>query len=185
MVLRNGTYRVGAESGRLLVRTGRTGLGSRVGHDLTIEADAWSGTVTVDTNDPARSSLAVEVDVNSLRVVEGSGGVKPLTGSDRAEIERTMRDKILQATRHPAITFRSTGVTGTAESFTVDVDLTIVDKTRPVEVRGSLRDDGRVRATATVVQSRWGIKPYSAFFGALKVADEVMVEVDATLVPAG
>src|SRR2546423_4028213 len=150
MVLRDGRYRVGAESGRLLVRTGRTGLGSRAGHDLTIEADGWGGTVTVDANDPARSSVVIEVEVNSLRVVEGSGGIKPLTDSDRAEIERTMREKILHAEKHPAITFRSTGVTGTVESFTVDGDLTIMDTERQVGVSGSLRDDGRLRATATV-----------------------------------
>jgi hypothetical protein len=36
-----------------------------------------------------------------------------------------------------------------------------------------------------VVQSQWGIKPYSAFFGALKLRDDVDIAVDATLVPAG
>jgi hypothetical protein len=35
------------------------------------------------------------------------------------------------------------------------------------------------------VQSRWGIKPYSAFFGALKLRDAVDIEVEATLVPIG
>ena len=31
-------------------------------------------------------------------------------------------------------------------------------------------------ASAIVKQSDWGIKPYSALFGALKVADEVQLE---------
>ena len=35
--------------------------------------------------------------------------------------------------------------------------------------------------SATVKQSDWGLKPYSALFGALKVADEVTVTVDANL----
>jgi hypothetical protein len=35
-----------------------------------------------------------------------------------------------------------------------------------------------------VVQTQWGIKPYSAFFGAMKVADEVTIELDALLTPA-
>jgi polyisoprenoid-binding protein YceI len=183
MAVRDGTYPVGPAVGRLLVHTGRTGLGSRAGHDLTIGALAWSGTVVVNAGDTARSSVSIDVDVASLHVVSGSGGVKPLTGSDRADIERIMCDKILDAARHPTITFRSTRVSGTSESFTVDGDLTITDTSRPITATGNADAGGRVRATATVPQSRWGIKPYSAFFGALKVADEVMIEVEVQLGP--
>ena len=32
-----------------------------------------------------------------------------------------------------------------------------------------------------VKQTEWGMKPYTALFGALKVADEVRVEIDARL----
>ena len=38
-------------------------------------------------------------------------------------------------------------------------------------------DGGSIAGSATVKQSDWGIKPYSALFGALKVNDEVTVEV--------
>ena len=47
-------------------------------------------------------------------------------------------------------------------------------------VRAELEGD-RVRGGATVTQSRWGIKPYSAFFGALRLADDVEVEFDVRL----
>jgi hypothetical protein len=40
----DGSYRVGPPSGRLLVKTARTGLGSKAGHDLTIEVTSWRGT---------------------------------------------------------------------------------------------------------------------------------------------
>lgn len=184
MALPDGTYRIGPDSGRLAVHTGRTGLGAKAGHDLTIEAGAWTGTVVVGTGDPAHSSVTLEIETGSLRVVEGTGGVKPLSDADRADIERTMREKILLAHRHPAITFRSTAVAGSPDSFTVDGDLTVMGTVRPVEARGSVTDDGAVRGRATVVQSRWGIKPYSAFFGALKLADEVVIDLEATLTPA-
>ena len=36
----------------------------------------------------------------------------------------------------------------------------------------------RLTGTAVVTQSDWGMKPYSALFGTLKVADEVEVAVD-------
>ena len=163
----------------MLIRTSRTGLGSRAGHDLTIEVTRWRGTATVDP-DPAGCAVTVEADVDSLEVRHGSGGVKPLTDGDRAEIARTVREKILPTARYPTITFRSTRVDGSPEAFRIDGELTIVGQTRPVTVTGRLNGD-LARGTATVTQSRWGIRPYTAFFGALKLRDEVEVEVEVTL----
>lgn len=183
MALREGVYQLGPSSGRLLLKTGRTGLGARAGHDLVIEATSWDGRVSVNPADPAQSSVTVEVDVDSFEVREGTGGVKPLTDSDRSEIKRTMREKILHTSRHPTITFRSTSVSGSPEALTVDGELTIMGTTRPAAVQGAVSEDGDVRGSATVVQSDWGIKPYSAFLGALKLADEVTIEVDGTLTP--
>ncbi len=42
-------------------------------------------------------------------------------------------------------------------------------------------EDGLLSATAVVTQSDWGMKPYSALFGALKVADEVEVSLEGRL----
>lgn len=181
MNVTGGSYDLGPDSGRLLVKTARTGFGSRAGHDLTIEATRWRGTVAIDTAVPADSTVRVEVDVESLEVREGTGGIKPLTDSDRAEIRKTLRAKILHTDRHPTITFASTSVTADGESFRVDGDLTIVGVTHPVAVHGRLAD-GRAHGGATVTQSRWGIRPYSAFLGALKLKDEVEVEFDIDLV---
>lgn len=183
--MRAGTYDLGPANGQLIVKTGRTGLGRRAGHDLTIEVTQWEATATVDPADPAASSVTVTVDVGSFAVREGTGGVKPLTDGDRAEIKRTLQREILHPDRHPSITFQSTRVTGTAAEFEIEGELTILDQTRPVTVRGSAHAgtgtgaDGaagdRLTGGATVVQSQFGIKPYSAFFGALKLADEVEI----------
>jgi polyisoprenoid-binding protein YceI len=178
MELSAGTYRFGVEHGSLRLRTSRTGLGRRAGHDLLIEARRWSGSAQVG----ADHEVEAEIDVTSLTVLEGTGGIKPLTDHDRQEIAGTIR-KLLDAGRHPAITFRSTGVRGDAAGFDLDGELTIAGTTNPVTVHGTLGDDGRVRASATVTQTRWRIKPYTAFLGALKLADDVTVEVDTTLAP--
>lgn len=176
MALTTGEHTLGPSSGRLLIKTGRAGLGRSVGHDLTIEVTRWSATATV-ADDPAGSSVTAEIETGSFEVVEGVGGVKPLTPSDRAEIVKNIQDKVLQTRAHPAITFRSTSVEGTPESFTVEGDLTIRGVTRPVTVRGRVSGD-RLTGGATVVQTRWGVKPYSALLGQLKVADPVEIEFD-------
>ena len=91
----DGSYLGGPESGRLLVRTARNGLGSKAGHDLTIEVTRWRGNVVIDAVNPASSSVTVEVDVDSFEVRQGTGGIKPLTDADRADIKNTLRGKIL------------------------------------------------------------------------------------------
>ena len=180
----DGTYSVGPHAGWLLIRTARTGLGARAGHDLTLEVTRWRGSIALDTASPASSAVAVEAEVASIEVRAGTGGVKPLTGADRAEIRQTMSGKILQAGRYPTINFQSTLVGGSPEAFWIEGDLTITGTTQPVTVHGSLAG-GRARGSATVTQSSWGIKPYSAFFGALRLRDEVEVEFDVALAPAG
>ncbi|KAB8195568.1 YceI family protein [Nonomuraea phyllanthi] len=166
----------------MVVKTTRTGLGSKAGHDLTIEVTRWHGEATVDLADPAGSSVTVEADAGSLEVREGTGGVKPLTGSDRDQIKKIIREKVLHTDRHPSIGFRSTRVEGTAESFHIEGDLTIAGTTRPLVVQGYVAE-GRVHGSATVVQSRWGIRPYSALLGALKLNDEVEVRFEVALEP--
>jgi polyisoprenoid-binding protein YceI len=180
MALTAGTHTLGPDSGRLLVKTSRTGLGRKAGHDLSIEVTRWSGEAVVETAKPSDSSVTLRIEVDSFEVRTGAGGVKPLTDSDRSEIKKVLRQRILHTAEHPAITFRSTGVEGTPESFTISGDLTIMGETRPVTVAGQVAG-GRVTGGATVVQSRWGIKPYSALFGALRLADPVEIEFDLAL----
>jgi polyisoprenoid-binding protein YceI len=180
MVLTSGNYDLGPASGTLRLRTGRSGLGRKAGHDLTMEVTRWSAQAAVDTAEPSNSGVTAEIEVGSLKVIEGTGGVKALSDADRAEIIKVVREKILHTDRHPVITFRSTGVSGTPESFTVEGDLTIMDVTKPVTLRGQVVGD-RLTGGATVVQSHWGIKPYSALFGQLKLADPIEIEFDLTL----
>jgi polyisoprenoid-binding protein YceI len=171
------TYRFGPESGTLLVRTGRSGMGRRAGHDLTIEMTRWSAEAYVDPADPARSTVSVEVEVDSLEPREGTGGLKPFTDADRAEVKRIATEQILHADKYPTISFRSTRVSGTPDAFAIDGELTIKGVTRPLAIRGAVTDE--IRADATLAQSTWGITPYSAFFGTLRLADEVAIELTA------
>ena len=42
-----GNFRLGPDNGRVVLKTGRAGLASRAGHDLTIEVTRWSAEVQV------------------------------------------------------------------------------------------------------------------------------------------
>jgi polyisoprenoid-binding protein YceI len=175
--LQAGTYRLGPDAGTLSVRTGRTGAAAKAGHDLVIEVTAWEGTLRVG-DDPADTSVELEADATSLHVREASGGVQSLGDDDKANIRTTIHDDVLKG---HAIAFRSTAVTSADGRLTVEGELTLAGTTRPLAFDLAVGDDGRLGATAVVKQTDWGMKPYSTLFGALKVADEVRVELDAAL----
>src|SRR5262249_39360634 len=79
MTLDTGSYRLGPQAGRLLLKTGRTGFGRRAGHDLTIEATRWQADVVVNTAEPGQSSVTVPVEADSVAAREGTGGAQAPT----------------------------------------------------------------------------------------------------------
>jgi polyisoprenoid-binding protein YceI len=175
--LQAGTYRLGPDDGTLSIQTGRTGAAAKAGHDLLIEVTAWQGTLRVG-DDPADTSVELEADATSLHVRDGSGGMQSLGDDDKASIRTTIHDDVLKG---HAIAFRSTAVTGADGQLTVRGELTLAGTTRPLAFDLAVDDAGRLRGAALVKQTDWGMKPYSTLFGALKVADEVRVELDAAL----
>lgn len=183
MAITSGKYKIGPEDGRLVLKTTRKGAAAALGHDLTIEAKSWSGDVVVDTDDPAQSSVSLTVDTTSLVVLEGKGGAKPLSEGDKTKIKASI-DDTLKTRSNSEITFTSSSVRASGGGASVDGTLTIAGKSGPISAQVSLDDSGRAKATATVVQTAFGIKPFSGMMGALKLADEVGIEVDAALRPS-
>jgi hypothetical protein len=152
------------------VRTARTGAAAKAGHDLLLEVTEWEATVDGD-------ALALDADSTSLKVREGTGGMQALGPDDIADIEQTIDKEVL---RTEPITFRSTTVSaGEDGTRHVEGDLTLAGQTHPVTFDVTIGDDGTVKGRAVVKQTDWGIKQYSILFGALKVAEEVTVEIDA------
>jgi polyisoprenoid-binding protein YceI len=159
-------------------------MGSKVGHDLVLEVKQWKGSANVDADDPSKSSLTVTADPRSFEVVEGKGGVKPLSDKDRRDILKNIEEKVFNVAKNPEITFNSTSVSGDATRATVTGNLTMAGQTHPVTVDVTAEegaDGSRFKATIPVTQSQWGIKPYTAFLGALKVRDTIEIDVEAKL----
>jgi polyisoprenoid-binding protein YceI len=178
MTVAPGRYRLGPENGRIVIRTFREGLGAVAGHDLVIDVPRWSGELTVN-DDETLGSIEATIDMTSWIIREGNGGVKPLTDRDRREITKTAR-RVLSADRHPEARFSATEFQPAGDDRgALDGTFTLAGAERPLRVQVSQVGPGRYRATGTVVQSSYGIKPYTGFFGALKVRDAVDFEVDA------
>jgi polyisoprenoid-binding protein YceI len=78
------------------------------------------------------------------------------------------------------VTFSSDGMENTG-GLSVRGKLTIVGVDRPSMVELVLDEAGHVTGKISVLQSEWGIKPYKALMGALKVRDEVEIVLDVGL----
>jgi polyisoprenoid-binding protein YceI len=148
------------------------------GHDLVIDVTSWEATLEVG-DDPGQIGLNLKADAGSLRVREGTGGVQELGDEDKTEIQQTIDDEVLKG---QPIEFRSTEVEATegGRRLRVRGDLQMAGNGHPVEFELGVGSDGKITGGATLKQTDWGIKPYSGLFGALKVADEVEVVVEAS-----
>jgi len=179
MTLEPGTYSLGPAGGVLSIRTTRQGAASKAGHDLRIEVGSWEAEVRL-ADTPEQSAMTLAVDSDSLRVIEGTGGIKSLTESDKEDIHKTIHKDVLKGS---AIEFRSTEIRGApgGAGWSVAGQLDLNGKQAPLTFDLALADDGRVTGSAVVKQTDFGMKPYSALFGALKVADEVTVAIDAKI----
>jgi len=200
-----GSFRLGPGSGRVVIKTSRAGLAARAGHDLTIEVTRWSAQVEVpagsadkaggadragaagaaggvggadDAGGLAAATVQADLDLGSLEVREGSGGAMPLTDRDRREIKKQMTGILGSATA----TFASSRVIPAgASAGAIEGTVTLNGKTQPARLQLTVSGDGQYRGSATLAQSGFGIKPYSGFFGALKLKDEVTLEFQVTL----
>lgn len=167
----------GPGAARLLIRTGRDGLAARAGHDLTLEITRWSAVAEMPGGDPADASLTARIELDSLEVRDGTGGALPLTDYDRREIEATAR-KLLSERGEPVATYESSRMLPAGGGGAIQGTASLYGVTVPVRLQVTERGGARRAATAAVRQSAFGIRPYSAFLGALRVRDEVTVEIE-------
>jgi hypothetical protein len=180
-----GSFKFGPGAGRIMLKTGRVGVAARAGHDLTLEVTSWSAAVEVPADDAGgitAATVSADLDLSSLTVREGTGGVKPLTDADRADIKKTISGILGDG---PATFTSSRIIRIGASGGAIEGTLTLNGKSQPVRLQVAEPTPGRYRGTATILQSAFGIKPYTGFFGALKLKDEVTIEFEVDLDRAG
>ena len=172
----SGRHVVGPSHGSLLVHTSRGGAAAKAGHDLILEVTSWSAIVDLGE----RPSIELTADPASIEVRSGSGGLQPLASKDRLDIEMSITGKVLGRT---PITFTSSEVhvDGDGDGVVVSGALSIAGQSNAMTTRLELSSDGVIRGSVTIRQRSFGIRPFTAMLGALKVSDNVVVDVHARL----
>ncbi len=145
---------------------------------------SFSGAVVLDPLHPGATQIVADIDASS---VDSAMAVRDahLRGEEFFDVER-----------HPRITFRSSGATPLgAGRYAVQGELTIRGLAQPVRLVVDLF--GRApdvlgnprlgfKATAKLQRTRWDIRWNAPVVGGgVALADEVDVELDVSLVPAG
>ena len=179
---RTRTYTIVPSESNFRVFVGKAGFFSALAHDHDIGVKSFNGRVVVPEAGAGGGSLEMEVDATSLEVLD----TKP-SESDKKKIFDAMHNEVLESAKHPKITFKSVSVsdvkqTGNdAYSFVVNGDLTLrgVTKRIAVPVAATITTQ-QIRTTGkyTLKQTDYGIKPYSAAGGTVKVKDEVVINFD-------
>ena len=162
----------------ILIYTFKEGLLSAVAHDLELRATRLAMTASHSETGDLRIEVGVEAD--SLRVQTAMEGGRPrdvLSAADKRTIERTIADEVLDARRHPKIRFTGR-VTGAGDRRHVEGVLGLHGHDRPLSFE-AVRAGDRWRAEVPLHQPDWGIKPYSAMLGTLKVRPGVIVKLAA------
>jgi polyisoprenoid-binding protein YceI len=172
-------WNLDASDGRLLVHTGVTGRAAKMGHRLTIAMTAWLATVRWSGGEPVEAELTVEVE--SLQVLKGEGGVKALSGPEKA-LARSNALRVLDAERFPQIRFRANDIDKSDDGYLLTGTLEIHGVVGECGIGLRVEDLGekwRLSGKADVRQSEFGIKPYSMLLGSMKVVDSVTVSFTA------
>jgi hypothetical protein len=157
------------------VLTFKEGVLSAMAHDLRIRVERF----TLAIDDAARSVQA-RFSADALRVdcamKAGHEDHGALSDRNKREIEGNIASEVLHARRHPEITFRSTSIAGAGDERRIAGTLALHGTERPLSVTAR-RQAGRWVAEVELYQPDFGIKPYSAMLGALKIQPVVRVRV--------
>jgi len=179
---RSRTYTIAPGESSFWVFVEKAGLLSGLAHDHEIGVKSFTGRVVVPEAGAGGGSLELDVNAQSLVVLD-----KKPSEEDKKKIYSSMHNEVLESAKYPKITFKSASVGdlkqagGDSYSFTLNGDLTLhgVTKRIAVPVTATITPQ-QLRATGkyTLRQTDFGIKPYSAAGGTVKVKNEVVVHFD-------
>ena len=163
-----------ASTAECQVFTFKDGLLSKVAHDLKLQVDRFTIEVAED-----QAKVEATFQLGSVEVVcarkDGRDAHGTLSDSDKRKIEKNMAGDVLETKRHGEARFVSKEITPDGDGFRVSGDLTLHGRTRPLIDRVEKRGDRYVTELA-LNQVDFGIKPFSAMMGTLKVKPEVRIE---------
>ena len=119
--------------------------------------------------------MSLTADARSLRVLDGTGGMSALDDGDKDGISQTIDEEVLKGAADRSSARRSVVARGSRLRGARRARADALQRARSRSRSTSTTTAGST-GSAMVKQTDWKMKPFSALFGTLKVAD--VVEVD-------
>jgi polyisoprenoid-binding protein YceI len=151
-----------------------------MGHNPVVAIREFDGDVEFDPADPQNARLRLRIRANSLEVRN------EMNDRDRQQMERAMKDEVLETSQFPEIVFDGTGAAtpkNGSSSFQAQIqgDLMLHGVTRKQVVSAQLLLMGgmlRANGSFTLRQTDYRIKLASVAGGVLKLKDELQFTYD-------
>jgi hypothetical protein len=160
-------------SGRIEVFTYKEGVLSPIAHDLGLRLERFEVSHDEATVEGRfwPDSLVVEGAIEHGRLNENV-----LSAAQRDEILGNVRRKILRTSVHPVARLRAKATAG-VETYDLSGELELAGSIRPITFVVHAHDH-RLQGELELRPSDWGIKPFRALLGAIRLADRVRVRFD-------
>ena len=160
---------------RFTVRAFAGGALAAFGHSPTIAIRNFTGEIGFHPEAISASSLHMTIHADSLSLADA------VSEKDRKELERAMREEVLEIARYPEIVYASTAVSGTKlfagrYKLNIEGNLTLHGVTRPCPLEVQLiasPDTLRASGEFSLRQTDYQIKLVSALGGTIKLKDEL------------
>ena len=172
------------DSGRSQVRVfvDKTGRMARAGHRHILSSNTVGGLIAQDRDGMWQADLYLPVesfvvDDPRLRAEAGEGYASQIDGDDRAGTRANLlSDKVLDVTQYPFLKVRI-GPAELRQAPSLSFQATIRGVTRQIEARHTWEPQSRtVSGHATIVQSDFGMQPFSILGGAVGVGDALELQ---------
>jgi polyisoprenoid-binding protein YceI len=179
-------YEVDPRGSQLSILVFRGGKLSRLGHNHVMTSHDVRGRAWMHP-ELARSGFELSFPVAQLvvddpqaRRAAGSDFPPDIPQSDKDGTLRNMlKPEVLDGERYPEVKVQSAKIGGTLQAPEVTARITIKDVSRDVQVPVKLAVEG-AKLTASgefdILQTEFGIKPFSVALGALEVQDRLHVK---------
>jgi polyisoprenoid-binding protein YceI len=173
-------YKIDAGRSRFIVRAFATGLLSAFAHNPTFAIRDFTGVAEFVPDTLENASLELRIKSGSLELTDN------VSDKDRREIERQMREEVLEVDRYPEIVYKSSGVTtekimaGQYRAI-INGGLTMHGVTRDCRITAQLivsPDTLRANGEFPMRMGDFHIKQVTAVGGTIKLKDEMKSSFD-------
>ncbi len=183
MSLKAGSYSIDTNSGNLYVYTFKEGLLSKLAHDLLIDITDFKVNLEVPEAGFASGSLELEIQANSLKVIcalKDGERTDALKEKDIADIEKDMGGKVLHPDKYPTVNFCSKAIQEKDGRYKINGDLSLHGATKSIDFEIDTNGE-YLKGMISLLQKDYGIKPFKAMMGTLKIKNEINIGFDLSL----